>query len=367
MCVPGTHSILHSWVLGMLFLMPGASSSDTSRAVSLYEKGDLGQACRMFRDLESRAPSDPRPHLYLVGCAIRGHNAAAIRAEREALRRLTPKGAPAYGLAGIWLANGGYCAEAEEEFAMAAPPRSAGAFEFAQAQCRQEQGDIQGAQDNYRKALSLNPDKEEYSLSLSFLLTAIGDTEGAGKVLVDAVKRHPQSLRILVAMSLLHLELGYPDRARLGYEKARAIDPHSPMVWKLLGRIQNGEGHYQEAVATFEHAATLDPKDAQIPLFMGIALARLDGGADRALAAFLHALELDPALSEARFQAATIYFQSKDDYASAAAQLEKVIAAVPGHVRARQLLVQAYYRLGWNEKAAAEEKKLHEFTDKAKP
>ncbi len=367
MSVPGAQSIRYLWALGILTLIPGAWGQTAATATALYEKGDLSRACPMFHRLSARAPSDPLPHLYLLGCAIHEQNLAATRAERQALRRLSPKGAAAFGLAGIWLANGGYCAEAEEEFATAPAPREAGAFEFALAQCYQDHGKIQKARDNYRAALRLNPDKEEYSLSLSFLLTAVGDTEGAGKVLVDAVERHPQSVRILVAMSLLHLELGYPDRARLGYEKARAIAPESPMVWKLLGRIQNGEGHYQEAVTTFEHAAALDPKDAQIPLFMGMALARLDDGVDRALAAFLHALELDPALSEARFQAATIYFQSKDDYASAAAQLEKVIAAVPGHVRARQLLVQAYYRLGWQEKAAAEEKKLHEFTDKAKP
>jgi cytochrome c-type biogenesis protein CcmH/NrfG len=132
------------------------------------------------------------------------------------------------------------------------------------------------------------------------------------------------------------------------------------MVWKLLGRIQNAEGHYEEAVKSFEHAATLDPKDAQIPLFMGMALARVEGRADLALAAFLRALELDPALTEARFQAATIYFQGKEDYAQAAAQLERVIAATPGNVRARQLLAQAYYRLGWKEKAAAEELKVKE-------
>jgi len=178
------------------------------------------------------------------------------------------------------------------------------------------------------------------------------------------VKRHPQSLRILVAMSLLHLELGYPDRARIGYDKARAIDPDSPMVWKLHGRIQNGEGHYEDAVKTFEHAATLDPKDAQIPLFMGMALARIEGRTGQALAAFLHALELDPTLTEARFQAATIYFQNKEDYTSTANQLEKVIAATPGHLRARQLLVQSYYRLGWKDKASAEERKLRELTDK---
>lgn len=374
MCLPGTHPILRPWVLGIFLLIPGSQgqttgpgSSDADQAVSLYQKGDLRQACPVFRELESRQPSQPLPHLYLIGCAIEKRDQPAIHAQREALHRLVPRGAPAYALAGAWLARGGYCAEARLEFDRAAPAREPGAFEFALAQCHQDRGDVEKAREAYHKALNLNPGKEEYALSLSFLLTAAGDTDGAGKVLVDAVKRHPESLRILVAMSLLHLELGYPDRARIGYEKARAIDSESPMVWKLLGRIQNGEGHYEEAVKSFEHAAALAPEDAQIPLFMGIALARIEGRTGQALAAFLHALELDPMLAEARFQAAIIYFQNREDYTSAATQLEKVIAAVPGHVRARQLLVQAYYRLGWKDKAAAEQKKLREFTDRGKP
>jgi len=373
MCRPGTHSTYNPWVLGLLFLAPGAwpqsaapAPSASSRAVTLYQHGDLPRACPMFKDLESREPSNPLPHLYLLGCAANERRVSDVRAQSEALRQLAPKGAPAYALAGEWLAAAGYCAEARQSFALAGPPAAAGAFEFALAQCYQDRGDIQKARQEYQAALTLNPTKEEYALSLSFLLTAVGDTEEAGKVLVDAVKLHPKSVRILVAMSLLHLELGYPDRARMGYERARAIDPESPMVAKLLGRIQSGEGHYDDAVKTFEHAASLDPKDAQIPLFMGMVLARLENRTESALASFLHALDLDPTLTEARFQAATIYFQSKEDYSSAAAQLEKVVAAVPGNLRARQLLAQCYFRLGWTDKATAEQQKLRELTNKGK-
>jgi tetratricopeptide (TPR) repeat protein len=304
--------------------------------------------------------------LFLLGCAIHASRTPEIHKQLEILTRLTRKGAAAYGVAGGWLATAGYCSEAGQAFAEAGHPPEAGTFEFALAQCHQERGDVPKALDQFRKGVALNPEKEEYALSLSFLLTATGDTTEAGKVLVDAVKLHPRSVRILTAMSLLHLELGYPDRARMGYEKVRTIDPESPMVWKLLGRIQNGEGHYEDAVKSFDEAAARDPKDAQVPLFRGVALARMDGRADQALADFLRAQELDPALTEAGFQAATIYFQVKDDYAHAAKLLEKVVAATPGHIRARQLLVQSYYRLGEKDKAIAEQQKLREFSAEGK-
>jgi tetratricopeptide (TPR) repeat protein len=353
---------------------PEPSSSPASRdagkakvrAVTLYRKGNLQEACPMFTTLAARQPSDPEPHLYLLGCAIRRQNANTIATERQVLDRLAPAGTPLHATAGDWLASAGRCGDAEKEYALAPPPGTAGAVEFALAQCYQSIGKIKQAISEYRKALELGPEREEYYLSLAILLMGV-DTDEAGKVLLEALGRFPSSLRVYVTMSLLHLQLGYPDRARIGYEKARALDPESPLVWKLLGRIQHTEGAYEQAVKSFERAAAIEPKDAQTYLFMGLSLIRIQGGADRALEAFLHAIELDPQLLEARFQAASIYLQTKENYAKAASQLEKVVAAAPDFARAQQLLIQAYYRLGWNQKAAAQEKKFRRLSEAAPP
>lgn len=314
----------------------------------------------MFAELASREPRNALVQLYLIGCAIRRRDAKAIAAARESLRRLAPAPEPAHAVAGDWLASAGYCAEAEEEYGRAPTAGVPGTAEFALAQCDQNTGNLDAALKLYRKAIELNPAREEQYLSLAFLLIGTGGSDEAGKVLVEAARRFPTSVRVYVAMSILHLELGYTDRARIGYEKARAMAPDAPMVWKLLGRIQTAEGAGEEAVKSFERAAALDPKDAQTYLFMGLAQAKVADGFEKALADFLHALELEPGLTEARFQAASIYFQTKEDYARAAAELEKVVAAAPGFARAHQLLVQAYQRLGQPEKAAAAAKRYRE-------
>jgi len=312
----------------------------------------------MFADIAAREPRNANARLYLVGCAIRRREAKGIAEARESLRRLTPAPSPAHAVVGDWLASAGYCTQAEEEYGRAPTAGVPGTVEFALAQCDQNTGNLQQALERYRKAIELNPTREEQYLSLAFLLIGTGGSDEAGKVLVEAARRFPASVRIYVAMSILHLELGYTDRARIGYEKARALDPNAPMVWKLLGRIQTSEGAGDEAVKSFERAAALDPKDAQTYLFMGMAQAKVIGGSEKALADFLRALELDPGLTEARFQAASIYFQTKEDYARAAAELERVVAAAPGFARAHQLLAQAYQRLGQPEKAAAAAKRF---------
>ncbi len=329
-----------------------------SSAVALYRKGNFRQACPIFKELASREPNNAVPQLYLVGCAIRRRDAKARAAARESLRRLAPAPSPAHALAGDWLASAGYCAEAEEEYGRAPAAGVPGTAEFALAQCDETTGNLGQALKRYRKAIELNPGREERYLSLAFLLIGTGGSDEAGKVLVEAAGRFPTSLGVYVAMSILHLELGYTDRARIGYETARALAPDAPMVWKLLGRIQTAEGAAEEAVKSFLRAAALDPTDAQTYLFMGMAQAKVGDGSEKALADFLRALELDPALTEARYQAASIYFQTKEDYARAAAELERVVAAAPGFARAHQLLVQAYQRLGQSEKAAAAAKRF---------
>jgi tetratricopeptide (TPR) repeat protein len=330
------------------------------RAIILYRAGDTRQACPMFRQLALRNAADPAPHLYLVGCAIQDHNDNAIAAARRTLARTAPAPSPVHAVAGDWLAAAGECQAAEEEYALAPPPETHGAIAFTLAQCLQSAGDGEGAITRYRQAIEASPDKEEYRLSLAFLLIAAGTNDEAGKVLVDAAKRFPKSVRVLVTMSILHIELGYPERARIGYEKARALAPDAPLVWKLLGRIQNAEGTYAEAVKSFEHAAAVEPGDAQTWLFMGLAQMRLEGGVDKALADFVRALKLDDSLVEARVQAASIYIQNNQDYARAAAELERVVSAAPGLARAHLLLAQTYQHLGQPEKAAVEARKYRE-------
>jgi Tfp pilus assembly protein PilF len=336
--------------------------SELDRAIALYQAGDIRGACSTLRQPAAHDSSDARVYLYSAGCALHEHDDKVLEDSRRALAKIAPASSPVHAVLGDWLAGAGRCGAAEQEYALAPPPGTAGAVAFALAQCLQTTGEPAAAVNRYKQAIGENPDREEYRLSLAFLLIGVGASEDAGRVLVDAAKRFPSSVRILVTMSLLHLELGYPDRARIGYEKARALEPDSPLVWKLLGRIQAAEGAHADAVASFEQAAAKDARDAQTWLWMGLSQVRLEHGAETALSDFQRALELDADLVEARLQSASIYLQNKLDYAKAAAELQRVLASNPDLARAHLLLVQAYQRLGQPEKAAVEARKYRELT-----
>jgi tetratricopeptide (TPR) repeat protein len=233
------------------------------------------------------------------------------------------------------------------------------AVRFALGQCYQAAGNATEAEADYEKALQLDPDKEDYYLSLAILLMAGGKPEEAGKVLLQSAARFPDSVRTLIAMSLLHLELGYPDRARLGYEKAKVLAPDSPAVWKLLGRIQMAEGTYEDAAASFQHSASIDKTDAQTYLLLGMAEMKIERGSDKALAAFKRAITIDSQLNEARILAASVCLQDKRDLEKAKIELLAVLSTEPTSIRAHRLLMQVYQLQGMSQRAAAEAAEVH--------
>lgn len=329
------------------------SNTRLERSLSLYQSGDLSRACPEIANEALESPRDPVPRLYLLGCAIHSRSTTLIRARQEALDKVAHLGASTHQTAGEWLVLGGYCSEGEREFSMG-PSGDIAAVRFALGQCYQAVGNATKAAADYEKALQLDPNKEEYYLSLAILLMAGGKPEEAGKILLQSAAHFPDSVRTLIAMSLLHLELGYPDRARLGYEKARALAPDSPAVWKLLGRIQMAEGTYEEAAASFEHSASIDNTDAETYLLLGMAEMKIDGGPDRALVAFKRAIAIDSKLNEARILAASVYLRDKRDLANAKNELLTVLSSEPDSIQAHRLLMQVYQMQGMIPKAAAE-------------
>jgi len=335
-----------------------SSSARLERSLGLYRSGDLRRACPAIANAAQDSPKNPVPRLYLLGCAIHSRSTTLVRTRQEAFDNVTHLGAPAHQTAGEWLALGGYCPEGEREFSMG-PLGDIAAVRFALGQCYQAAGNATEAEADYEKALQLDPDKEDYYLSLAILLMAGGKPEEAGKVLLQSAARFPDSVRTLIAMSLLHLELGYPDRARLGYEKAKVLAPDSPAVWKLLGRIQMAEGTYEDAAASFQHSASIDKTDAQTYLLLGMAEMKIERGSDKALAAFKRAITIDSQLNEARILAASVCLQDKRDLEKAKIELLAVLSTEPTSIRAHRLLMQVYQLQGMSQRAAAEAAEVH--------
>jgi len=77
-----------------------------------------------------------------------------------------------------------------------------------------------------------------------------------------------------------------------------------------MGRLKFSQKKYDEAIDAFNHAAKLDPQDAQIQNFLGLALSE-KGMRGPAEAALRRAIQIDPGCADAHNNLAVAYISQQ--------------------------------------------------------
>jgi protein O-GlcNAc transferase len=114
----------------------------------------------------------------------------------------------------------------------------------------------------------------------------------------------------------------------------------SAVQWNQLGIENKRQGRWDEAIACYEQALSLQPDFAEAHFNMGI-LWRDQGRIDQALACFERTLALRPDVVQARFELANLFFQMKD-FDAAAAEYWRVLNESTGNVEASFNLGNVY-------------------------
>jgi tetratricopeptide (TPR) repeat protein len=353
----------------------------------MFDEKDFASASRYFAKCVALSPSDRDALSYLLRCAIVNNDGTQVAEIHEKLLRLLPREVQAHLEVGLWLAEGKFYDDAEEEFETAlilSPDSPAVRYNYAAlclirglpqkaldllsplsssedkdaryhyllGQCYERSQDAQKALLEYKRAMEIDPDQEVYYISLAALLASRKASDAAESILITAARRFPKSVRVRVGMGLVQLETGNVENAKAAYQEALELAPHSPLCLNLLGRIQMAQGHYDEAIKTFEEAVRLAPSDAQAYFFMGLGYTKLPDKSEEALRAFLHALSLNPDLADSYYWVGSVYFYRKQQYVEAARYLEETLRRAPQWGAAYQLLIQSYRRMGDDAKAA---------------
>ncbi len=135
---------------------------------------------------------------------------------------------------------------------------------------RRNAGDLDGAEDAYRRALALKPNDASAWNNLAELLVARGRLPEAEAALSRALRAKPDHVGARVSRANVLVELGRLDEARREYEEALARDPthvlaRRRLAWLLATApdpaLRDGEAalrHAREAVRLKENPATLD-------------------------------------------------------------------------------------------------------------
>jgi tetratricopeptide (TPR) repeat protein len=134
------------------------------------------------------------------------------------------------------------------------------------------------------------------ALSLATALHPVRESERSIRILADAARRHPDDLSVRAVLGELLLDRD-PTQALLHLSVAEGLQPMSPYVLQLLGRVHRRLGNQTLALDCSKRAVELHPSEPQARIHLGLALRDTgdEAGAAESLAV---AEELDPGCLE---------------------------------------------------------------------
>jgi tetratricopeptide (TPR) repeat protein len=139
---------------------------------------------------------------------------------------------------------------------------------FLRGALQERQKHIDAAEQQFRQALTLDPDN---ALTLNYLGYMLADHDQklneALQLVERAVKLDPENGAYLDSLGWVHYKLGQYELAEEALEKAITLIPRDPTVHDHLGEVYASTGHLQQAVAQWESSlanyASSAPADAE--------------------------------------------------------------------------------------------------------
>lgn len=285
--------------------------SSLNAAVAFHQAGELERAEAIYRDVLTRAPSNPDA-LHLLGVVLtqRGQPADAI----PLLRRAITSGGerPAF-LSSLGIAHRGL---AEHDASIAA----------------------------YRRAIAADPDHAESWINLGNSLAESGATGEAADAYEQGLARKPDSANGWTALGSARLTLGDTEGAIRAFDRALSIDPDHVDALRRLADHWLDRGRIDEAIETYRDACAIAPQIAMLHDRLGVAL-QMASRTGPALASHRRAVEIDPddGDAQANLGAALLTAGRPEE---AVPILHRALSLAPHSVEAHAGLGRAYRALG---------------------
>ena len=127
---------------------------------------------------------------------------------------------------------------------------------------------------------------------------------------MQVLQQDKTNVSTLANLAAIELDLGHFEAAETNLTQAITLAPDDPYPLFVLGRLKFGQKKYDEAIDAFNHAAKLDPQDAQIENFLGLALSE-KGMRGPAEAALRRAIQIDPGCADAHNNLAVAYISQQ--------------------------------------------------------
>lgn len=132
------------------------------------------------------------------------------------------------------------------------------------------------AEEHYRKALALDPNKAEVLNNLGALLTDQGKYDEARELLTRALKLRPGAADVHNNLAVLYIHRERFDQAMPFLEEALRLDASLVPARLNLARCYDRQGRFEDSIRELEAAAKLQPNDRQIQRQLKISRGHLD-------------------------------------------------------------------------------------------
>jgi tetratricopeptide (TPR) repeat protein len=172
------------------------------------------------------------------------------------------------------------------------------------------------------------------------------------------VKLIPMQIQTLLSTAETALQNGQAASAINAIQMVLKLEPDNVPAYMTLGLAQGEAKQYTNAIESLEKARVYAPREAQIPMLLGVMYTHAaEQGpsqpfAQNALEAYRQALSLNERLAPAvEFGIGKIYAAALKQPDKAIEHLQKAAAATPNMPEVHELLIQAYYDTKRYEKA----------------
>jgi len=165
-------------------------------------------------------------------------------------------------------------------------------------------GDLEKAEENYRKALAINPQNPDGLHLLGYMAYQLGFVEEAISLVEDAIRIAPNNPLFYNNLASINRANDAVDAAIDAYRKSVELKGDDPDVLNDLGNLirkkavsESSMSYLAEAEKLIRKAIALNPNSAKYHNNLGVVLQNMGPpDSDKAKDCFLRALELDPGL-----------------------------------------------------------------------
>jgi len=325
-------------------LNPKSAAARTNLAANLVRLGKAAAAEEQFRKAVELEPENFDANHNLGEAYVRSGKIAQAAPFLEKAQRIDPSSYDnGYDLSLAYLLTG-HWKEARQAVHDLLGRRNTAELHNLLAEIEEKDGNFVTAASEFETAAHMDP-SESHLFDWGSELLVHRTLEPSIEVFRQATERYPQSSRLAVGLGMALYSLGKYDDAVVSLLRAADLSPSDARIYPFLSRAYDSSpGQANEVIKRFRRFAELQPRNGRALYYYAMSLWKGKRAQDPGLdlhqieSLLTKAIELDPALADARLQLGNLYSDQS-----------KYAEAIPHYKRALELnsdLADAHYRLG---------------------